>query len=61
MRAIVTGLCGRIPPAGEVVLHRLGRMFPFIASESVFEAVEMAVMFFSLLAAMLGMLVARQA
>ena len=29
-------------------------MFPFIAPESVFEAVEMAVVFFSLLAAMLG-------
>ncbi len=36
-------------------------MFPFIASETVFEAVEMAVVFFSLLAAMLGFLVTRQA
>jgi len=36
-------------------------MFPFVAQESVFEAVEMAVMFFSLLAAMLGMFVGRQA
>jgi hypothetical protein len=36
-------------------------MFPFIASESVVEAVQMAVTFFSLLAAMLGLIVARQA
>ena len=36
-------------------------MSPFIAPESVFEAVEMAVVFFSLLATMLGMLVTRQA
>ena len=36
-------------------------MFPFIAPESVFEAVEMAVVFFSLLATMLGLLVTRQA
>ena len=36
-------------------------MFPFIAPESVVEAVEMAVVFFSMLAAMLGFLVTRQA
>jgi hypothetical protein len=34
-------------------------MFPFVASESVLEAVQMAVMFFSLLTAMVGLLVAR--
>jgi succinate dehydrogenase hydrophobic anchor subunit len=36
-------------------------MFPYIASESVLEAVQMAVTFFSLLTAMIGLLVARQA
>jgi hypothetical protein len=36
-------------------------MFPFIAPESVYEAVEMAVVFFSLLTTMLGLLIARQA
>jgi hypothetical protein len=36
-------------------------MFPFIAPESIIETVEMAVVFFSLLAAMLGFLVVRQA
>ncbi len=36
-------------------------MFPFVAAESVAEAVQMAVTFFSLMAAMLGLIVARQA
>ncbi len=36
-------------------------MFPFISPESVYEAVEMAVVFFSVLTTMLGLLIARQA